>query len=350
MIPQKRTSIGYAALLLAASLLATGCKAPQPFGERDSVILRADAELWQQVEPVVRQVLERTVYTSRPERIFTVTFVAVGDTLWDDMRLFQQVVVMGSRQDEVVARLADSADRSDAQPPAVLQARDVWARNQLVTVLLLPEGGQAEAVSEALPRLFARLYQDYDDWITRRMYTTGVNDSLGAALQEYGFTLQVPNVYEVSVVDRTFRFANPYRMGESDLLRSLVLTWREGTQAVTVDSLRAWRERIDETIYDPPHDFLDEGARFDTLEVANRTALEFRGVWQDRSEFPAAGPFVARAVICPGQGRTYYMDGWIYAPGQDKYPYMRQVEILMDSFRCADEPAPATAAGAVASR
>ncbi len=72
--------------------------------------------------------------------------------------------------------------------------------------------------------------------------------------------------------------------------------------------------------------------------------LELRGVWQDNDTFPAAGPFVTRAVPCPRQNRTYYMDAWLFAPGTDKYPYLRQLEIVLDSFRCTEEGSTGTGA------
>lgn len=332
-------------LLGLVALALTACRAPQPFGERDSVIVRADVALWQEVGPDVTAALERTVFTNRPERVFTVTFVAPDDTLWTDFRLWQQVVILGTPDDRIVGELLEDSERPDLSPPAIFETAGKWARAQLITVLLLPRDGQAEAVRAVLPQLYERLARHYDEWIRERMYTTGVNDSLFQALAGFGFTLAVPKVYIYLFTDSLFRFANPYRQGDTDLLRSLLVTWRTGTAEVMPDSLRAWREGIDETVYEPPQDILEEGVRFDSVQVGGLAGLEFRGVWQDRSDFPAAGPFVTRAITCPGQNRTYYMDASLFAPGVNKYPYVRQLEILMDSFRCTEEDARVSDAG-----
>lgn len=332
-------------LLALAGLALPGCRAPQPFGERDSVIVRADAALWEEVGPDVMAALERTVFTSRPERIFTVTFVAPDDTLWNDFRFWQQVVILGTPDDQIVGDLLEDSEQPDLSPPAIFETAGKWARAQLITVLLLPQQGQAGAVRALLPQLYERLVREYDEWITERMYTTGVNDSLSEVLAGFGFTLTIPKVYMHQRTDSLFRFANPYRQGDTDLLRSLLLTWRTGTAEVTPDSLRAWREHIDETVYDPPQDILEEGVRFEVVQLAGLTSLEFRGVWQDRSDFPAAGPFVTRAIVCPRQNRTYYADASLFAPGVNKYPYLRQLEILLDSFRCVEEDAHVSDAG-----
>ncbi|KPK81153.1 MAG: hypothetical protein AMS25_07570 [Gemmatimonas sp. SM23_52] len=332
--------------LLGLFVLAQpGCRAPQAFGERDSVIVRADAALWEEVGPDMMAALERTVFTSRQERVFTVTFVAPDDTLWNDFRLWQQVVILGTRDDRLVGELLEDSEQPDLSPPAIFEITGRWARAQLISVLLLPREGQAQAARALLPQLYERLLEKYDGWITERMYTTGVNDSLSQVLAGFGFTLTVPKVYMHQRTDSLFRFANPYRQGDTDLLRSLALSWTTGTAEVTPASLRAWREQIDERAYDPPQDILEEGVRFGSVQVAGRTALELRGVWQDRSDFPAAGPFITRAIVCPGQDRTYYMDAWLFAPGTNKYPYLRQLEILLDSFRCTEQTSPAADAG-----
>ncbi len=270
----------------------------------------------------------------------------MGDPSWTDLRIWQQVLVLGTREDEVVRRLLDAAGKSEATAPALAQARDIWARAQLATVVLLPETGQAEGLRSLLPQLFELLTARYDEWVIQRMYTSGLNDSLKAELAGLGFTLDLPNVYLQVREDSVFRFANPYRQGDSDLLRSLLLTWRSGAAAIGPEALRAWREEIDETQYAPPQDIQPEHQRSAVIEVDGSAGLELRGVWQDRGDFPAAGPFITRAISCPEQDRTYYIDAWLFAPGRDKYPYLRQLEILLESFRCVEPSGPATVSSA----
>ncbi|UCC72272.1 MAG: DUF4837 family protein [Gemmatimonadota bacterium] len=332
MITQRTFFVSLSVLVVVLS--SPGCKAPQAFGDRNVIIALAESALWEEVGPDVMEALEQRVFTTRPERKFEVTYLSVGDTLWEDMRIWQQVVVLGSREDDVVRRILDSSPTPDANPPDIVQAEEVWARNQLATVLLLPPEGQAEAVRGLLPGLYDLLEREYDEWVVERMYTSGVNDSLVEALAAHGFTLQLPAVYLHSVEDSLFRFGNPYRQGDTDLLRSLLLTWRAGIDEVSAESLRAWRDSVDDTHYDTPQDIVEEGLRSAAIEVGGTAGLELRGVWQDRSDFPAAGPFITRAIACPQQNRTYYIDAWLFAPGTDKYPYLRQLEILLNSFRC----------------
>ncbi len=335
MIRQRLFSISFS-LLIALTPAFQGCKAPRAFGDRNSLIVLADSALWSSVDSAFMAALERTVYTTRPERTFKVTFVAANDTLWRNFRLWQQVAVLGSGDDPLSQRVLGASQDPDARPPAIVQADDIWARGQTVTLLLLPDADAAKALRSLLPDLYMLLDEQYGEWVLQRMYASGVNDSLSEALSAIGFTLQLPKVYRSSQTDAFFRFrnANP---SPGTLLRSVLVTWQPGidAEAPAPASLRAWRESIGETQYTPQQTLLADGVRFDTIDVAGLSAIEMRGVWQDRSDFPAAGPLIARAVVCPDQNRTYLLDAWLYAPGTDKHPYVRQLEVILNSFRCS---------------
>lgn len=329
----RRTSRSLLFIVPAFVLLsAAACKAPQAFGDRNSIIVRAEPGLWAEVDSTVMETLEVRVYTTRPERKFEITHVAPDESAWSNFRLWQQVVVMGTAEDELVRDLVDDGTAA----PALTQTESVWARGQTVTVLLLPETGQAEAVRRLLPLLHATLDEQYREWVVERMYTSGVNDSLARALAEFGFTLRLPRVYIQARYDSLFRFGNPYQQGETDLLRSLLVTWHDGAREMSAEELRGWREEIDENRYSTPQDILEQGYRVSEIEVGGLEGIELRGVWQDRADFPAAGPFITRALACPAQDRTYLMDAWLFAPGTDKYPYVQQLEVLLDSFECVE--------------
>ena len=344
MLQNHRTPRSVPTLLaLFAAASVTACKAPQAFGERNAIIVRADERVWSQVDSAFHRSVERTYYTSRPERIFNVTFVAADDTLWNEFRQFKQVVIIGRPDDRDVGRLADRAEAQGTTPPDIFQLHDVWARGQTVTVMLVAADAPAAGVTELLPELYRTLVTQYADWVRARMYASGVNDSVESVLSTFGFSLQMPNVYTFGREDSVFRFKSAYP-DQGSLLRSVLITWESDTAGgagaeppVGPDRLLQWRRTVARRFYDPKQDVLEQGARFDTVQVNDGRAEEFRGVWQDESDFPAAGPFIARAVACPDQDRVYYMDAWVYAPGTDKYPYVLQLQVLLNSFRCSEE-------------
>ena len=324
------------ALAVALALAVHGCKAPQSFGDPNSVIVRADAALWAEVGPTLRAALERPVFSTRNEAEFRVTFIADVDTLWRNLRLWKNVVVLASAGEQVASRVLKSARAGKAAAPGLVQANDIWARNQTVWLILLPSTEKVAATESQLDTLYSLLRTRFDDYILRRMYASGVNDSLVEVLSAYGFTLQIPKVYIHGREDSTFRFRNVLP-NPATRIRSLLVTWEISDDPVTLpdgDSLLAWRGRAGETLYNPPQDIQNDRTLVDALSPGDIPAMQVRGVWQDRDDFPAAGVFITRAVRCSDQNRIYYIDAWLYSPGDDKHQYIRQLEILLDSFAC----------------
>ena len=48
---------------------------------------------------------------------------------------------------------------------------------------------------------------------------------------------------------------------------------------------------------------------------------------------------LSRIVQCPAQNRTYFLDGWLYAPGGQRgtrYEYIVQLQTILDTFECAN--------------
>jgi hypothetical protein len=321
-------------LIVSVVAASSACKAPQAYGERNSLIVRVDTAVWSAYETLLEETLEPRIYTVRDERTFEMTPVFPGSPDWVDLREWQQVVVLGAPQDPVVRDLLKRA-AVPIEPWSWAQLEHVWARGQLVTVLAVPADPDPARLRAELERVHEAIDREYVAWVRDRMYASGVNDSLRQALEARGFSLRLPNVYEYAIQDSVFRFRNALP-DPGTLIRSLLVSWvRDGDAVPAPARTLAWRRTIGGRFYDPPQEVEEAGLRFDTVVVQGRPALEMRGVWQDRAEFPAAGPFIVRAVPCPEQARLYYMDAWLYAPGhEDKYPYILQLETLLDSFRC----------------
>jgi len=328
--------------LLALALVAlTACEKPRAWGEWNAIIVAADPELWPDYEPIVEGALETTVVTVRPERTFRVTYQDPTDTTtvhWDRLQRFYSVLVIGDMDDPWVREALDESGRDTFAPPEILQVEDVWARGQRVTVLLTsPEGG-ADEVASLADDLHDLLDRQYRDWVIARMYQTGRDTALADSLAlQAGFRILLPDVYEHRVADSVhiFRNDNP---DPSELIREIAVTWRTpippGYQA---DSILAWRQEVADRYYDYPQVLDLSNVTGGPMKLDDMQFYEIRAAWSNPPEdsFPAAGPFIVRAVLCPRVNKMFLVDAWLYAPGKDKYQYMIQLETILDSFRCA---------------
>jgi hypothetical protein len=315
-------------------------------GDEHSVIVIAVDSLWAAVEDTVLTALQPTVFAVRDEPTFRVSHASPGEEHFADLRRFRQILTIGQMTDPWVDAALSRAGVA-ADPPTIAEASDVWARNQRVTILVVSETDPAGEVAARVDSLAALLDHRYRAWARERMFISGLDTGLASQLQEEaGFSLQVPNVYRWRQVgDAAYLFLNDQPDAEQ-LVRSLLVTWRSGTEGEPeVESTLDWRDRAATGYYDWGQTTERDRLQTRRLAAPGAGGLEIRGVWFGTIEgFPQAGPFITQAIDCPHQDRRYLLDAWLYAPARAKYQYMIQLETLLSSFRCAPATPPASAA------
>lgn len=328
-------------LILAAAsplLLGVACsdRSPVAYGPSNSLIVAVPDTLWSTVQEDVRAMLEPRIFAVRDERTFELTQISPQVPEWSQLRHWKQVLVIGQADDPWVAPVIEGQDGKLPPAPTLVEATGTWAQGQRVTALVLPpDGGKAE-ILETLPELYESLDTRYKQYARTRMFASGPDEALRTRLaREAGFSLLLPEVYKERARGSTYVFRNHYR--PKDLGRTVLVTWRPGVQqTLDADAVLDWRENIAREFYDPVQltgrDQIESGP----LAGVGARAFEVRGIWSNSpEEWPAAGPFISRIVVCPEQDRTFLLDAWLYAPAMDKYEYIVQLETILDSFECS---------------
>ena len=337
------------ATLAAVVLLIGACDSrPLAMGDVHAINMTASPDLWAHVgDEVLDRIEEGEVFTVRDERAFRVMYQDPNEEPWFRIRLFKQVLVIGTPSDPWVASVLEEVgvdEGAEVGTPGIVQVQDLWSRGQLVTALVLPESAgtnaAAEMVRQSIPELRELFDGQYREWVIARMFVTGRDTAQARMLaEEYGFSMVFPEVYEYEAHESVHVFIND-NPDPAELIRQFAVTWRStGPEEITAEELLEWRARVVEESYDFPQvvntDHLVEGRE----EVAGRQVYSVQAVWQNPPEaiYPAAGPFITWAVVCPQQQRTYLVDAWLYAPEKDKYEYMIQLDEITSSFRCEGE-------------
>jgi hypothetical protein len=327
-------------VLLLLLLPLAACEQQQAYGDPNAIILGTPTERWSEVEETIRQGLQPTIFTVRNEVTFRLTQKDPSDPDWPLLRQFRQVLLVGSPDEPWMADAVQKArDRGeDLTPPRLVQTFDVWARGQVVSLMLVPPGSSGPAVASLVDSLQTLLDSQFRQVSLTRMYASGRNDSLVVQLQrDHGFSLDLPRVYYWDRQDSVFVFRND-NPDPTRLIRQVGVTWRTPLPAElpTQEEMVMWRQEMVDAFYqDEQVTEVDQG-EFVRGRLGGREMAQLQAVWANppTSDWPRGGPMTLRAIACPDQDRLYLVDAWLYAPGEDKYQYMIQLETILNSFQC----------------
>ncbi len=330
--PRRRWNLVWATLSLAAT---AACDKPIAVGSVNNVMVAAPDSMWMALQPAVQASLEPRAFTVRDERIFEVGQVDPRSEEWSRLRNVRQILAIGEPADPWIAAALEEVDGPVPTAPALVQARNVWAQNQLVTVLLLPPASGASAAEPLIAEAGTRLVQQLEDYARTRMFVSGVDSVLADSLRQVaGFTLMLPSLYRLREVRPgvyEFRNDNP---DPATLIRAVEVASRPtGEVALTPEAALAWRAEVAQLATEPAQ--VTDPVVTDRREITvnGRPGIQIQGVWSNPpGDWPAAGLFLTRLVQCPE--RTFMIDGWLYAPGAAKFEYLIQLQTILDSFSC----------------
>ncbi|MCH8904413.1 MAG: DUF4837 family protein [Bacteroidetes bacterium] len=66
------------------------------------------------------------------------------------------------------------------------------------------------------------------------------------------------------------------------------------------------------------------------------TVREVRGLWEMKNEF-MGGPFISYSVHDKLNNRVITLEGFVFAPGERKKVYIRQLEVILKSLKLKQE-------------
>ena len=162
-------------------------------------------------------------------------------------------------------------------------------------------------------------------------------------LKDEGFYLRVPYGYEIVPLDHQPEdFIWIRNLGE-DVDKSIVVASKNYTseQEFTPEGISDFRRRImrrnirdDSTTYMTVQDLVP--VEYDTVNFNGKYAIEARGLWK-MSNNSMGGPFLSYTFVDQETGRIYYVEGFVYSPGKQKRPSVREVEAILKTFKTPSE-------------
>ena len=327
--------------ILVFCFLFTGCtQKPISLGSNDKVAVIADSALWGKIDSLVRKAIEKERFTPQPERIFSIILhqpekLAV-------LTRYPHILFLGTLDQEGdTKQLLDNMLSPEARKKVeqdslyIFQKNDPWSKNQLLIVL----------VSRDLPTLQKRLrenensvFQIFDSdaqkLVHNQMYGKYEKKEIGKKLfKEHDWTVRVQRDFVLAMDSTEAKFVWLRRINPQ---REFFVYW-QSTNDPSILS-REWiietRDNLTKDFYAGDFIFQDDDVKAidKIVDFRGRYAILLDGVWQNEKHM-IGGPFRSYAFYDESQGRLYLVDSSVFAPGEHKWPYMRQVIAMANTFR-----------------
>lgn len=363
-------AVGLTVVLLGPLVSCEGDYRPRAIGKEGEVTVVMDSTRWAGPPgEAFRKTVTPWVETlPQPERHFEIRHLELSDErAYESIQDLKNVVIAAPLTDStneanyLRRRLSDEARKAilDGQS-ALVDKPNLWRRSQRVFYLT---AATPEALSEVITNQGEKIRRSFEDITLERMEREMYDDARQFAVEDslmdrHGFAVNVQHDFRVAI-DTT---------SESEgfiwLRRLLAQTRREFF--IYYKENASPSELTPEWIY-ATHDSLtrehlrgnvsgfvriDYRRSLETRETnpLDRYGYKTRGLWHfvepadESDEFmPLAGggPFVAYAFYDRPSDRIYLLHGSVFAPDFDKLQFIRQMEVMANTFRTKADKATA---------
>ncbi len=340
---KKKSMVLFATVLL---LVMNTCAVKRTsIGSHDKILVVADSTLWVDMKEVLSAVLERTTYTPQPEHIFNLMQKNPDElrriTRHPNLLIMGTLDSQGEMKDILDQLLSDaSVERIMKDEAFLFQKKNAWALDQSLVVLASKD---AETLKKNIAEQSGKIFEVFDAFneafthrtLFSRFEQKEIEERL---LAEHGWSVRVPHDYHVAVDSSDLRFVWLRRF---DPQRMFAAYWEkvDDPSVLSKEWLLQKRAIFVDAFYDGDYVYQDSliTVREKVVDFNGRYAIRLDGVWQNDKHI-MGGPFRTFGFYNEADRRIYILDLVVYAPGQRKYPFLRQLDVMAHTFKTiADE-------------
>lgn len=320
-------------------------------GPEDEIYVVADSLEYEILKVALETALEIEINTPLPEKLFNLKRISSNQL--DNFRDRKNIIIAaplnsGSFTSQYIESIIDSSVKEKflTEGDFILRKYDLWAKNQLVTILSAPSMQELEfkILKNKDNILFA--YQKISD---KRLYESLYSrayerrDIQGKLLRDYGWVIYVQADFQLAMNKPEDNFVWLRRSPGSDMERWIFVHWIENAtpEYLNIDSIRTIRNRITEKYYQTTDDsayviIAEDFFTWNEVNFKDRYAIFTQGLW-DLNIKGMGGPFVNYTFYDEKSKRIFMLDGSIYAPKYYKRNLIQQVDVMLQSFFTKEE-------------
>lgn len=325
-------------MIFCASWLTLSCDAKRPtIGSLGKIIAIADTTIWLQIEPQARAAAEKELLTPQPEKMLTLVYASpykLGDlkrypTLWVIATL-DSADVGG----ELLNLSGEIREKVTQEGFYFTIRKDYWAKNQILAIAIAKDvASLKEQLASRSDFVFEALYDNVRDLIAHDLLEKYEQKEIEKTLlQKHGWSVRVPHDFVVAIDSTEVGFVwlrrfNPQRWF------AVYYEKTDDPAKLTKEWLIQTRDRLTQQFYEGDFIYQKESVQavLKEIDFKGRYTLRLDGVWQNDRHL-IGGPFRSFGFYNPSDGRLYLIDCAVYAPGERKWQYMRQLEAMAFTF------------------
>ena len=335
--------------IILIGYLLSGCDSSNrpATGLEDEIYIVADSLEFEDLKVALQSTFEIEINTPLPEKLFTL--IRISPDQISKVYHKKNVVIVaplnsGSNTSKYINSIIDKGvkEKLEKDPDFILHKYNLWAKNQLVTVLTAPtmQGLEFKILKEKDNLLYA--YQKISDKrLKESLYSSKYERKAieGKLLRDYGWIIYVQADYKLAKSDPIEKFVWLRRSPGSDMERWIFVHWIDNAspEYLNADSIKTIRNRLTKKFYQTASDssayvvVADSFYTTNEVNFNNRYALFTQGLW-DLNIKGMGGPFINYTFYDEASKRIYMLDGSIYAPKYYKRNLIQQVDVILQSF------------------
>ncbi len=330
---------------------------PQASGKAGEIILVIDSATWQgAVGDEIRDIFSEPVATlPRPESMFDLNRIDPSNfvNLFQKQKniLIVSVIKDQGRGNRKLRNLftKESLEKIENDSSIYMYSKkDEYALNQAVLYLF---GKTDMILIENLKKNKSKLQNFFlqveTDRFNKSIINTSAEKSLSTHIKEkFGCELLAPFGFDIAKESDNFLWLRSFT---HDVDKNVFLSWVDYTSEdlFSLDSLLKLRTEISKPyiLYKPEDKesyMLTETKYFsvyrDELSFKDLYAVKLQGLWKI-NKYAMGGPFTSYAMVDESTHRLYYIEAFLYSPGQPQRDHMRELQAIINTFKVGKTPA-----------
>lgn len=319
-------------------------------GLEDEIYVVSDSTEYTELYEALSQTFEIEINTPLPEKLFTLKRISPNKI--KSIQRKKNIIIVaplnsGSKTSEYINSIVDDSVRTLLSGDEFYATKyDLWAKNQLVTIL--SAGTMQELEFKILKNKDKLLYayqKISDKRLKESLYSPKYErkEIEGKLLKDYGWIIYVQADFKLAKSVPEDNFVWLRRAPGSDMERWIFVHWVDNAtpEYLNVDSIKAIRNRVTEKYYRTSDDssFVVIAQDYFVSSEVNfngRYAIFTQGLW-DLNIKGMGGPFINYTFYDEKSKRVYMLDGSVYAPKYFKRNLIQQMDVLLQSFMTKDE-------------